>query len=417
MKICLITAFYSPYEPGGAPIAVRILAEALKKQGHDVFIITTGPYEGLKSLKPRIRYEKGIKVYYFYPLQPNIPVYTKKYSGFSLIFTFLLNFWNPHTYFVIRNILKKENPSIIDVKEVHNFLSNSVYSVIKTLNIPYIYTIYTNLLLFPVDNLPLLDKLAGIKYPLLGYNYNVYKVISKIYQKINKIIIDSPEHVLFDSNSVKNLFNNHNFFKDSEKIVFPIIFKTNKHKLKNLSKNTKTIDILYRGTIRHKGGQTLIQAFKQIPNKNLRLHIFGGGRDEKFFKELAEGDERINFYGWISNDERDRLYQFADLTVMPSIYFETFGMVIVESFMAGVPVIGSNVGAIPELIKEGYNGWLFESGNVEQLKERLEYAIKNKDKLKKMRKNCIKTAEKYSVENNIHRLEEIYREMLKRYSK
>ncbi len=415
MKICMIIHFYYPYESGGggAGVAFRKIAEALKKSGHDVFVIATGPYKNLKSLSPSIRIENGIRVYYFYPIQPNIPPYTKKISNFSRIFTFLLNFWNPHTYFVVKKILKKEKPDVVNIHETL-YLSLAVYSAAKSLNLPVVSTIHSVIYLFPFMNLPYLDKIAGVRPPFV--NYKIYEIISNIYAKINRFVIGSPKHVAFVSNAVMDIYSSYEFFKRSKKTVFPNIFEIDEIELKKEKINKETFDILYTGRLtRNKGAHTLIKAVGKIHDGHIRLHLFGNANaeDNLYFKKLAEADKRIIFYGQVPNKELLEFYKIADVTVIPSIYFETFGRVIIESFNEGVPVIGSKVAAIPEIIQEGYNGFLFEPGNVQQLKEILEYAILNRDKLKEMRENCINTAKKYSVENNIYKLEEIYKEAIK----
>jgi len=84
-----------------------------------------------------------------------------------------------------------------------------------------------------------------------------------------------------------------------------------------------------------------------------------------------------------------------------------------ESFRAGVPVIGSNVGGNPELMKDGYNGFLFEPGNVEELRNILEKAINNKEKLRKMGENAFEWVRKLDTTKRIPELEEIYKEAIK----
>lgn len=386
------------------------VAESLKKRGHDVFVITTGP-KSSKSISEEIQH--GIKVYRFYPFGTWIPQYTGKVSNVGRIFTFLLDFWNPHTYLVVKKILKKEKPDIVNIHEVP-YLSLSVYSAAKSLKLPVVSTIHSVILLFPFNNLIYLDKIAGIKYPFFNDNYKIYKILSSIYARANKIIISSPEYVSFVSNTIMNIYEDYNFFEHSKKSVFPNVFEINVTEPKKEKTNKKTFDIIYTGGLRKiKGGQVLIKAFREIKNENIRLHMFGDCSDKEFFRKLAKGDKRIIFYGLLPNEELQKFYETSDITVFPSICFESFGRVIIESFCAGVPVIGSNVGAIPEIIQEGYNGFLFEPGNVEQLKNKLEYVILHKEKLKEMSINCINTAKKYSVENNIYKLEEIFKEAIK----
>jgi len=410
MKICIINFVHSKYA-GGAAVSVRILAESLKKRGHEVFIITTGSYKALKSLNPSLQIEDGIKVYRFYPVNLTIPFYTgRKTSLFEKICTFLLNFWNPHTYFATKKILKKEMPDVININEVL-YLSLSVYSAARSLNVPIVSTIRSVILLFPLNNLPYLDKIAGVHYPF--GSYRLYEIISNMHAKINKIIIGNPDYVTFVSKAVKDIYSDHGFFKHSKKVVIKNIFEIDESESKQEKTEKKTFDILYAGGLnRIKGGHTLIKSFRRIKNSSIRLHIFGGGMDEKYFKDLAKGDKRIIFYGQVHNEEFQKFYKMADVSVMPSEYFETFGRIIIESFRVGVPVIGSNIGGIPEIIQEGHTGFLFGPGSVEELKNILEDVINNKEKLKEMGKNCINSAKKYSVENNIYKFEEVYKEAI-----
>ncbi|OQX22589.1 MAG: hypothetical protein BWK75_00345 [Candidatus Altiarchaeales archaeon A3] len=414
MKICIICIFYPPYTFGGGTVFVKTLAESMSKRGHDVFIITTKPYDGSASIHSSVWTVNGVRVYGFCPTSvQNIPIYSGKVSKYSRIFTFLLNFWNPLSYYLVRKILKKEKPDLVNIHGA-TYLSYSVYSAVRSLNIPYISTLHDVWTFYPLNNLPYLDKIAGVKYPFLNDNYKVYDIISSIYAKINRIIIGNPNYVTFVSNAVKNIYLDYGFFNQSKKIVLPNIFEIDETESKKEKTNKKTFDIIYAGGLeRKKGGHTLIKAFRKIHDKYIRLHIFGSGEYEVYFKKLAEGDKRIIFYGQMPNEELQKFYKISDIAVMPSEYFETFGRIIIESFRVGVPVIGSNVGAIPELIKEGYNGFLFEPGNDEQLKNKLEYAILHKEELKEMSINCINTAKKYSVENNIYKLEEIFKEAIK----
>ena len=412
MKICIINFFYYPYEAGGAAVAVRILVEALKKRGHEVFVITTGP-KTPKSFSEEIQY--GIKVYRFYPFGTWISNYTGRVSNMGRIFTFLLNFWNPHTYLTLKKILEKEKPDIVHVHEVP-YLSLSVYSAAKSLKLPIVSTIHSVILLYPHNNLPYLDKIADIKYPFLNDNYKVYEMISALYRNINKIIINSatPDVTIFLTSAIKEIYLKYNFFKSSKNIVFPNILEIDKTEPKKENTNKKTFDIIYAGGLtKKKGGHTLIKAFGKIHDEYARLHIFGSGEYKAYFKKLAEGDKRVIFYGTLPNDEIQKFYEIADVAVVPSECFENFSVAIIESFRAGVPVIGSNVGGNPELIKDGYNGFLFEPGNVEELRNILEKAINNKEKLRKMGENAFEWVRKLDTKKRIPELEEIYKEAIK----
>ena len=131
---------------GGADIYAQRISTELSKNGNEIIVITTNPYDGLHSLKPSSNIIDGIKVYRFYPL--NIYAWTtsaKKPTYLKLIWE-SFDIWNLHTYIVIKNILKKEKP---DVVHIHTpiWLSLSVFDAVKRLNIPSVFTLHDYLLL------------------------------------------------------------------------------------------------------------------------------------------------------------------------------------------------------------------------------------------------------------------------------
>jgi len=120
---------------------------------------------------------------------------------------------------------------------------------------------------------------------------------------------------------------------------------------------------LYYGRLsREKGLQTLINACQKL---NVKLKIAGKGT-------LFEGEDKIEadnieFLGFKSGSELHKLVRNAYFVVVPSEWYETFGLTVIESLFWGTPVIGAKIGAIPELIEDNKNGFLFEQGNMENL--------------------------------------------------
>jgi glycosyltransferase involved in cell wall biosynthesis len=86
--------------------------------------------------------------------------------------------------------------------------------------------------------------------------------------------------------------------------------------------------------------------------------------------------------------------------------------VIYESFFHGVPVVGSRIGGIPELIREGYNGLLFEAGNPKELRHSLLYLVNHPDELKKMSERALESAKKYTIQAHTSKLEDIYTSLI-----
>jgi glycosyltransferase involved in cell wall biosynthesis len=119
-----------------------------------------------------------------------------------------------------------------------------------------------------------------------------------------------------------------------------------------------------------KGAHVLIEALRRIPEVPVRLDIYGVAQGDagraycQRLSELVSGDSRIAFCPSIPNDEVVTRLQDYDVLAVPSQWLETGPIVVLEAFAAGIPVVGSNLGGIAELVKHGANGLLVEARSV-----------------------------------------------------
>lgn len=145
-----------------------------------------------------------------------------------------------------------------------------------------------------------------------------------------------------------------------------------------LSRNRrKTKHFLYAGTLSElKGIRLLISAFQETAGE-ISLTICGGG-DRAYISSLKKSvgkDVRIRFIGEVPAGTMMNVYQEADCVIVPSMWFETYNFVLREALACGCIGIASNMGAMPEAIIPGRNGFLFEAGNLSSLKETLKKAV------------------------------------------
>lgn len=125
--------------------------------------------------------------------------------------------------------------------------------------------------------------------------------------------------------------------------------------------------VLYFGRYsQEKGIVTMIQAVKNLPDVPF---VFAGSGP---LEHLLEGVPNIRNVGFQTGEALEMLIREARFTVVPSECYENCPFSVMESQMYGTPVLGADIGGIPELIRVGETGELFESGNVEQLKMKLE---------------------------------------------
>lgn len=118
-----------------------------------------------------------------------------------------------------------------------------------------------------------------------------------------------------------------------------------------------------------KGVATLIRAAARA---GVRLRIAGTGPEEAALKTLAaEAGGDIEFLGFVSGELLWKQVREARAVVLPSEWYENASISILEAYACGKPVIGARIGGIPEMVSEGETGWLFDSGSVDGLTERL----------------------------------------------
>jgi glycosyltransferase involved in cell wall biosynthesis len=108
-----------------------------------------------------------------------------------------------------------------------------------------------------------------------------------------------------------------------------------------------------------KGLQDVFPAFDRYPDADLL--ILGDGDFAPDLKRLAAGNPRIQFLGRKTPDELSAYYRGAQALIVPSVCYETFGIILIESFRLGTPVIARRLGPFPEIVETANAGALFET--------------------------------------------------------
>ncbi len=127
---------------------------------------------------------------------------------------------------------------------------------------------------------------------------------------------------------------------------------------------------LFAGRMAKEKGVTVVaRAFAEL--KHIRLIIAGTGPDEEALKTEYRQYPNINFIGTQSRAAIIELMKKSRALVFPSVWYEGLPFVILEAFSTGTPVLASAIGSMAEMIRDGYNGWLFAAGDTEDLKKKV----------------------------------------------
>lgn len=396
MKICYITNLYPPTVLGGAEIVVEKTALEMVKKGHKVIVITTSPdYEEHFTKHDNIRIYQ-INTTKLYPVYRQTEV-----SGIKKPLWHIYDLWNNDTLNRIEKILQDTDTDIIHINN-YKGLSLSCFKAGKNLGIPVVFESHDFSLICPRANL------------IRGNNTLCKKrnLICDMYvDKQRKLLSDNVDLLISPSHFMIEKFKENQFFNNTRCVKIPLGVEYTNHKS---AKTYDIIDITYIGTLgKHKGVHTLINAFKEIPNSNIRLHIIGKGYDEEEFKQMAQNDKRIIFHGFVDNNSITEYYDSSNIVIIPSICYDNSPLVIYESFSTGTPVIGSDIGGIPELIIDNYNGLLFEPGNSEDLKDKILTIINNNVLLRRLEDNAASTLPENSMKIMTDRMIEEYKKLLR----
>ncbi len=160
-----------------------------------------------------------------------------------------------------------------------------------------------------------------------------------------------------------------------------------------------------------KGFMILVKA---VQNTDIPVIIAGdthsgyGNRVIEYAKK--KGIHNVKFVGNQKQKQLQKLYSNCLCVVVPSICYENLPNVALESMSYGKPVIGSDIGSMREVVKEGHNGYLFTVGNEISLRKILKKVISNPKRCRELGKNAYKDAiTKYSPETHYKKLMEVFK--------
>jgi len=182
--------------------------------------------------------------------------------------------------------------------------------------------------------------------------------------------------------------------------------------------------VLYAGRVEPlKGIDIAIEAVAKLEiNELVNLIVVGGDSTSADMvadlKRLAESlgiAERVNFVGSISQSELADFYRAADVLIFPS-YYESFGLVALESMASGTPVVASRVGGLTKLIKNGHTGYLVPFRRARSFTDKLEVILSNPSLQDAMSESARCAAMEYGWEEVAKNLAEFYMSLFTEFS-
>lgn len=404
MKILLVNKFH--YLKGGSEKYYFELGKLLKEHGHEVAYFT---------MKDEKNITTGDKEYFVEPIDLNKG---SKLKALDVIYS-------KKNKKKMEEALDEFKPDIIHLNNFQRQLSASIIDPVKKKNIPIVFTAHDVQAICPA--ITMLDNEKNICEKCMHGKY-----MNCIKKKCNKgstlkSIIGALEGCFYRINKI--------YTKKIDYIITPSEFYREKLIEDGISENKivaihnsvelKDYDIptedngyaLYFGRLsKEKGVLNLINAFSKLENGI--LYIAGEGPEKEnleiFIKENNLQD-RIKLLGFLGSTEMKEIIRKSKFVVIPSIWYENCPYSVMETLAIGKPVIGADIGGIPELVQNDRSGITYKYDDVNELADKMKELFNNEDLVKEFGNNAKEDANKlYGKENYYSELIKIYEKVCRR---
>lgn len=442
MRILLVNKYF--YRKGGAETYFFALAEGLRALGHDVAFFSMQHPNNEPSYWSK--YFVSEKDYV-----GDISAFKKVQEASTLIYSF-------EAKRKFEALLEEFKPDVIHMNNVHRQLTLSILDApyLKKHHVPVVYTAHDYILVCPAYTMvnghgevcdACLDKhfthamknvcvkgsraksaLASMEAEFLKLHHS--------YDKIDLIVAPSEfmKNKLEEGGFANKVVALQNFLTDSQMAMGARVANT--HKFDDAQAGARPYFLFFGRLSKEKGILTLVKAFLQATglgkgagsetgagtghNEVLPdtwdLHIVGDGPEREAIEQLItsagpQAVSRIHLLGYKNGEDLQREVGNARFSVLSSEWRENMPYSGLESLAAQTPVIGANIGGIPELVVEGKTGFAFESGNASDLAEILvEASHVNESDYQTMQRSCGEyVSERCRQADYVHQLEVFYR--------
>lgn len=327
----------------------------------------------------------------------------------------------------IEKLILDERPDIAHIHLMWGQITPSIFPVLKKYNIPILFTVHDYRIVCPAYTFR--NGKGQICEECQGKHF--YKCFSNTCTKGNKLM----SAVMAVEQYFRNAFFNpamnidgfiyvSNFAKDIQEKYMPAVKNIPNIVLYNFStsivEQSKTMPtkkyFLFFGRLSYeKGVKTLLEAFERLPECNLK--VVGTGPLEADLKQMKDTRkmENVEFIGYKTGKELSDLVAGAYFVVVPSEWYENNPMTIIEAYSVGTPVIGAKIGGIPEIVIDSKTGFQFESGNADDLKDKIVSVNKLSDsEYQNLSSNTLKFAnDNLSKDSYWNKLIDFYNRFLK----
>ncbi len=357
MHVIVVNNIYPPIMAGGAELMVAWLSEGLVQRGHEVTVVSTcGP-----DMEPYpVEHRNGVTVIRFFPhnVYWNFARDTEKRH--RRLLWHLRDAWNRDAGAKFRALLGHAPPDIVHTHLLDGF-SATVWRRARQAGVPIVHTAHDYHLLCPRAFLLTRDWRICSHPSLPCRAYRTWH----LHTTADVDLFVSPSDFLLQRHMQAGL-------KARATAVVrngvPLPKRADEIRTQRRRDAAPRRFLLLTRLTVEKGVRVVVQAVSALPRDlDFELIIAGRGQLEPEMRAAATADPRIRFAGYVTGEEKEELLAWADYLLVPSLWYENAPVAVIEAAAYGLGVIASRIGGLPELVRDGRTGFLFEPGDADGL--------------------------------------------------
>ncbi|MBE6317610.1 MAG: glycosyltransferase [Bacteroidales bacterium] len=395
-KILLVSKFY--YTRGGAEVVAINMANDLVKRGYEIGVFTMDYPQNLSPKNfytaSQVDFAGGLKDKIKFAMR------TMGYYGIETSF---------------KKALQDFKPDIVHLHNVHSYLSPVVVKIAKQFGCKVVWTLHDYKLACPayscLNRGKICEKCFTSKINVIKercFKENLPASVLAYFEAKKWNVAKLQRYVdyfICPSSFIKRQMLKAGLKEEKLKVVCNFVDPVKLEQLKNVEISDKRDDFyVYVGRLsEEKGVATLLKAAKKLPYK---LKLVGGGHLYDGFIAEYGSCENIEFLGHQPAEKVAEILLSAKCLVLPSECYENNPLSVIEALCAGIPIVGANIGGIPELIDAEW-GETFESGNIEDMQQAIT-RVMGTDKYNYKNIAC-QSQERFSFDTHYKQLKELYK--------
>ena len=405
MKILQINKFYHQQgRSGGTGRYLLSLIELLKSKDHSIQVFSMQDKDCLPS-----SYSS-----YFVKEQD----FSQPRVGFRVVAQAIRFVYSFEARKKIKKLIEKEQPDLVHLHNIYHHITPSILPVLKKRKIPIVQTLHDFHLISPNYNLYFKDNIHeqcshGKYWRAISHKCvkdsrlaSFLLVLRMYFEKFTRIYLKNIDLFIAPSSFLKKKYVENGFPPHKIVVLKPFI------SLKKYKPRLSPGDyVLYFGRLHpQKGVQLLIEAASSL--ENIPFKIVGAGKDKESLVGLIQEKKlkNVEMVGPKYGNALIDIIRNAAFVVVPSLSYENAPYTVLEAFALGKPVIASNLGGLPELVRDQKTGLLFNPGDKDDLKEKIVSLFFNSCLIRTMGLQARLLVEKsFSLESHYEGLMEIYK--------